>query len=212
MHRFSNAQFEIALRLRLFMPHKRILPNTTCNCRRQTQIDPQGLHWCSGCNHDGVRINTHDRVRDHIARILRFCGVSIRVEERDAFAGADPNTRRRPDITAYNLPSSNQPHVLDVQVTSPVPPNGGALTLEQARAPLRAANKAAEQKRAKYRTLVSANHLGFLPLIFETTGTMHDEVEKLLSENLKSVSKQTGICFTTFFFLTKGLYHITFLI
>ena len=96
------------------------------------------------------------------------------------------------------MASSNCPHhVLDVQVTSPSPPNGGLLTLEQARVPLRAAKKAAEQKRAKYRTIAPINNLGFIPIIFETTGSMHEDVLKLLAENLKAFSMQSGISFDT---------------
>ena len=108
----------MALRLRLFMPQKRILPNTLlCNCKRSTPVDLQGLHWCTGCNYDGVRINTHNLVRDQIAKILRYCGVNIIIEEQHAFAGNNPDTNRRPDLTAFNLPTTNRPQVLDIQLT-----------------------------------------------------------------------------------------------
>jgi len=195
MHQLSNTQFQMALRLRLFMPQKRILPNTLCNCKRSTPVDLQGLHWCTGCNYDGVRINTHNLVRDQIAKILRYCGVNIIIEEQHAFAGNNPDTNRRPDLTAFNLPTTNRPQVLDVQLTSPCPPNGGALTMAQAQVPLRAANKAAVNKERKYRAVAPANNLGFIPLIFETTGRMHSNIDKLLHNSIKAAAINKGIPF-----------------
>ena len=71
----------------------------------------------------------------------------------------NPDTNRRPDITAFNLPTTNRPYVLDVQLTSPCPPNGGPLTMAQAQVPLRAANKAALNKERKYRAVAPSRLL-----------------------------------------------------
>ena len=72
-------------------------------------------------------------------------GALKRVLKTEVTCGDDANTRNLPDIIPYNLTSSNRPHILDVlQVTSP--PNGGLLTLEQARVSLRPAKEQLSKK------------------------------------------------------------------
>ena len=101
----------------------------------------------------------------------------------------NPDTNRRPDITAFNLPTTNRPYVLDVQLTSPCPPNGVSLAIAQAQVPLRAANKAALNKERKYRAVAHANNLGFIVLIFETTDRMmHSDIDKLLFNSIKAAA------------------------
>jgi hypothetical protein len=199
MHTMSNPQFEIAIRLRLFMAQKRILEHTKCNCvgggNRPVTVDIQGIHWCSGCKYDGVRIQTHNSMRDQVSKILRYCGVNTRVEHRGDFAGHDPNNNQRADITCFNLVNSSRPHTLDVQMTSPVPANGAPITMAQAKTPLRAANIAATRKERTYREIAPANNLGFIPVIFEITGSLHDQILKLLRVHLQSASATKAIPF-----------------
>ena len=58
--------------------------------------------------------------------------------------------------------------------------------MAQAQVPLRAANKAVLNKERKYRAVAPTNNLGFIPLIFETTGRMHSDIEKLLYNSIKA--------------------------
>jgi hypothetical protein len=74
-------------------------------------------------------------------------------------------------------------------------PNGGTLTMAQAQVPLRAANKAAMNKERKYRAVAPANNLGFIALIFETTGRMHSDIDKLLHNSIKAAAINKGIPF-----------------
>ena len=129
LHSIGNEAFSSALRMRLFLPQKCILPNTKCNCttvhsgqRQNRFVDPQGMHWSSGCNYDGVRILTHDNVRDCIKRILGVCGVTTKLEENYVMqVPQDPDSKKRPDITAFNLPNYGRPILLDVMISCPVP-------------------------------------------------------------------------------------------
>ena len=69
IHSFTNTQFEMALSLRLRLPQKCIVKNIRCSCSTARKIvnpDIFGIHFCSGCNKDGVRIQIHDRMRDQI--------------------------------------------------------------------------------------------------------------------------------------------------
>ena len=89
MHSLSSPQFEVALNLRLFRPQKNILSGLKCNCSKikTIMVDKEGLHFCSGCSFDGVRINTHDRIRDQISTIMRYSGSFTRQEQSTVFRG-----------------------------------------------------------------------------------------------------------------------------
>jgi hypothetical protein len=195
MHKLSSTQFEVALNLRLFQPQKRIPRGLKCNCSKDQKriVDIQGIHFCSGCPYDGVRINSHDRVRDQVVKILKYSGSFTREESTSIFRGSNPDSNLRPDIVAYNLPSTNLPHVLDIQLTAPVPSNSGVLTPSQARTPLRAAKRAAINKIKKYEDIATANNLGFLPFIIEITGRLHPQAEALLKESIDRASDCRGI-------------------
>jgi hypothetical protein len=194
-HMLTNDAFETSIRLRLFLPYKRIRSHTICRCG--IPIDPQGLHWCTGCNFDGVRHRQHDNVRDHVALILNRSGIGTEIEQRDSFLATHPETRKRCDITAYNLPNQQQPHLIDIQLTSPVPPNGGTLTLSQAKIPLLVAHRRASHKRAKYKTHCAANNLGFIPAIFEITCRMETTISRVLHKALAAQAIARRIPFST---------------
>ena len=75
MHTMKNAEFEMALLLRLRLPQKCIVAHTRCSCSTRRKVvhpDVYGIHFCSGCNKDGVRIQTHDRIRDQFEKILQY--------------------------------------------------------------------------------------------------------------------------------------------
>jgi hypothetical protein len=203
MHTFANAPFVVALRLRLFMAQKFILQGTKCDCMSSTSkqcriVDQEAIHWTTGCSYDGVRIATHDLVRDHIGKILRYCGANTRSEERFAMqTPIRPDSNERPDLTVHNLAESNKPHFLDIQITSPVPACGGPISAAHAQTPLRAASSAAKDKERKYRDAVQATGFGFIPIIFETTGSMTSDTLKLLRNNIQAAAKDKGIPFGT---------------
>jgi hypothetical protein len=193
MHRMTNAQFQTALTLRLFLSQQSILPGTRCLCRKAPNtisVDVQGVHYCSGCILAGGRIQTHNRIRDQIVAMMSHSGVSTITEERDCFRAQDPENGCRGDISAFNIPNLPGKHILDVRLASPVPPNSPAsLTLSQAQVDFRAGNKAFSDKERKYSSMASAANLGFLPIVFEITGKMHPATKRLLSSMMKKSSE-----------------------
>ena len=104
----------------------------------------------------------------------------------------DPDFKKRPDITAFNLPNYGRPILLDVMITCPVPSRGGHINIPQASRKLRAANSAFNAKQNKYADVVKDGTYGFVPLIFESTGTLHPVTRKLLVQVIKAGANRDG--------------------
>jgi hypothetical protein len=192
MHRMTDQQFQVALTLRLFLPQKCIRPNTLCTCRKGPSaipLDAQGVHLCTGCNQQGTRINSHDRVRDQIVTILSYCGVSTKTEERNCFRAQDPDNEMRADISAFNLPDHGGTVLLDVRLTSPVPANDGPLTRRAAARRFRAGELSFKEKRRTYQALAERSNLGFEAIVFEITGQMHESTRLLLDSCLRQAAR-----------------------
>ena len=202
LHKMTNEQFAIALTLRMYLPQKCILPGMKCNCSgnrgKHAVIDVYGIHFCTGCSLQGVRITTHNKVRDRVGMILNYCGVFTVTEERDAFRGDDPTNGKRPDLSAFNLPKLAGKQALDIQITSPIPSGSGhdSLSESQAGKPLRAATKAFQKKQSVYQKICDNNAIGFLPIIFESTGRLHPTTEDLLKNSLQKAAEVRQVEFS----------------
>jgi hypothetical protein len=197
MHELTNEEMEVALRLRLQMGQKYARENVYCNCRKDTRlkVDVSGIHWACGCSKDGVRIYTHDRLKEQIQKILSYASISSKLEQHGLFDATHPDTKKRMDITAFGLPNYDRTVLLDIGVTSPVPPNGGILSVPDSRSKLRAAEHYVYQKNHKYRQIADANNFGFLPLIFEATGAMHPSAIILLKSVLEQAANARNLPF-----------------
>ena len=198
MHKVNNSEFEILLSMRLRIPLKVIAPGTRCSCSRRKIItaDCFGNHFCTGCGDDGVRIETHDFVRDRIATILNYCGIFTTTEPKNLFRSTDPEDGKRVDISALNLPGKTVKQLLDVRITSCIPSiNPESLTIAKAKIPLRAANKSFDEKMRKYEQAATAIGLGFIPIVFETTGRMHPVTRSLLVDVIQRAAKERGAPF-----------------
>ena len=198
-HTLTNEEFEIALTLRLLLPQKLVVTGTRCTCSTPTneiQLDLTGIHLCTGCNHDGARNYTHNNVRDQIIKTFNYLGVRTIREQTNVFRTVDPTNGNRPDITAINLPGTDKPHLLDVTMTSPIPASQPqSLTVAEARKPLRAANNAKNRKNNKYLAAAHACNLEFLPIVFEITGRMHDDTERLFNKVISNFAKSKNAPF-----------------
>ena len=84
---------------------------------------------------------------------------------------------------------------MDVHISSPVPANSGPLTIPQAKKKFRAGNKAVSEKVSSYKHALDQG-LGFLPIIFETTGKMHHETLPFFVTCLEQASRVRQIPFT----------------
>ena len=69
--------------------------------------------------------------------------------------------------------------------------------MKNAKIPLRAANKSFQEKMRKYEHVAKANDLGFIPIVFETTGRMHPVARSLLVDVIQRTAKERGAPFTS---------------
>ena len=179
---FSNFDFAVCVRFRLYMHQPTITRGSLCTCKYHNSqefqvIDDQGIHPTFGCKKDGVRINTHNDIVDEICRLVKYSGYATKREELDCFRAAFPDNNQRPDISMANPKrSENFPHarlILDVGITCPVHPASRLqLTRDQSNTVARACNTYHTTKMNKYSRVADANQLSFLPLVFESTGRM----------------------------------------
>jgi hypothetical protein len=192
---FTNKEMVIALRYRLFLPQIGINAGGRCDCARHPRLDTNGHHLMTGCGKHGVRHATHDGLVSELHSILNYFGVRNRVEELGCFQLGVPDNNRRPDLSIMEGPISELKTVTDVQITCPINGAGGGaenmerergvLTREHALEKGRSANRAAASKIGKYRNVCEQNRLGFIPLIFESTGYMHTSLVKLITDGAK---------------------------
>ena len=180
-HSINNNQFECALSLRLFLPQKTIIPFSMCSCSTENTpitLDPQGLHLCSGCHHDNVKNIIHNNLRDSIIYTLNHLGLQTVREPPNQFRAVNPDDGCRPDIKVLGL--SDRPLLLDVTVTSPVPPNNPqSLSFSDAKIPLRQSKRRHLDKIKDYGHKSTLSNMDFLPIVFESTGNLHPDAVNL---------------------------------
>ena len=69
------------------------------------------------------------------------------------------------------------------------------MTIAKAKIPLRAANKSFDEKMRKYEQAATAIGLGFIPIVFETTGRMHPVTRSLFVDVIQRAAKERGAPF-----------------
>ena len=106
MHKMSNEQLTIALRCRIHMKLKQIIPHSKCKCK--CSYDQHGAHHLIGCGYS-QRIWLHDICTLQIQKTLDACDILTKHEPLHCFHAVDPNNDKRPDLIAFNLADlSNQ--------------------------------------------------------------------------------------------------------
>ena len=85
--------------------------------------------------------------------------------------------------------------LLDVTIASIFPgvadissPAAHSLSLDRARLSLRAANEAYEKKMTKYNDIALENNYRFMPLAFESSGSMHPQTRQFINTVAKHAS------------------------
>ena len=186
--KFSSQQFQISLCYRLYLTLPCYVLSTRCYCNNRPLLDSRGHHIANGCQKNGALLNTHDSTKFMLEKLCNFAGLYTRVEETGVFQEAMPNSNRRPDLSIYNHPSPNYyPHklIVDVSFAHPIPITAKRqLTRNQALIPARAANAAFNRKINSYSVISEQAGLKFKPLIFETTGRLHEDTEAFIKELL----------------------------
>ena len=192
---FSPPEFRASLRRRLLLPQQSFVPGSKCNCKNRPFLDPLGHHISTGCSKDSALLNTHDTLCYCMKDFLNFAGIMTRREETGAFKEAFPDNNQRPDLSVFNYPSCPKPKlILDISLAHPVGIlTEAVLSRNQAMLPGRAGTKRFLDKQRKYVAIANANNLEFLPIIFETTGQMHEATRKFFEVTLQLMSDHPGL-------------------
>ena len=110
------AEFRTALRSRLLINHPQLLAHSDCTCGKS--VDPLGIHMQKCPLDRNLTNNTHNRLVECLAEMMRSCGRSVRVEVTGVFNNVDPTSHQRMDLVAF-IPG--RPNALyDVVATNPV--------------------------------------------------------------------------------------------
>ena len=189
------------------MKQEAFIEGTRCNCKFRPLLDEKGLHLVSGCGKDGYRNQLHDSLAYCLKDFYNYAGIMARREEPHCFKHVDVNNNMRPDISLFNIPTYTNKLIIDVSVTSPIPPNNQLATMSKAQAliPFRQAIYSFKNKMKKYENIAKDNNLSFMPCIFESTGKIHPESFKLLTLGFKQMSSKDTVKFSSikFFWMAK---------
>lgn len=203
--RMDNANFQAALRFRLQLPAFQIPLGKTCNsCNRNVPIDTCGHHLANGCKVGGHRQQTHDAVKFELNSILRYCGLSTVVEERNLFRDSE----KRPDISVHTpIFHDHKKLLIDVSIASPI--NGsesGKLTVPGPPVPFRNAEARWKSKMTLYGRAGVPQGFDVLPFIFESSGALHPAAVAFLKNLAKYAEAQRSISRTVLYtFFIKRL-------
>ena len=192
--RLSSEAFRTALCYRYLLPIPNLVAGSRCMCKRKPALDSTGHHLATGCGLHNTRKQNHDALVIELDDILSYAGFWTKREELGCFQMADPDDNKRPDISVLNPVNCKHPKlVLDVSVTSPLegaekgilrPPKSRRRALIKDAA----ANTRFQQKKQLYGACAEASGLGFLPIIFESTGRLHEQGKRFLKAVAKKAS------------------------
>jgi len=176
-YKIQNFAFQSVLCYRLFMNQPNTVEGVRCKCTKYMPMaDRKGHHYTTSCKYGSGKFDTHNGLCREISNFLKSSGVQTKLEERGCFAGTDPITQLRPDISIPEGQLDHKKIILDVTVTCPM----HAATKGQALQTGHHAQNAYIAKMNKYNELAEQNNLKFLPIVFETTGYMHEDAVKFL--------------------------------
>jgi hypothetical protein len=191
--------FRSGLCYRFMLQCPSMINGARCDCEAHTVLDPTARHLATACGKYGYSNDTRDSVVLELQYALQYCGFWIKREERDCFLMADPNDRHIPDLTVINPTDSAFPQVLlDVSITSPLTGAlygqlDNAVSRQLAGQQERMAKKRFQEKTYKYRARVIANGFGFVPIIFESSGHIHNQSKKILQVSVKKAMETRKI-------------------
>lgn len=189
--KMSSKAYSRAIRYRYQLIVEDLLAGRRCVCTQRPVLDIGGNHLAHGCNVKGCNNRTHDGLKHTMKGIISSGGSWTTLEERNLFAGSD----KRPDITIYNHNGGGQRLLLDTSCTTTMHVNrAGEINLPNNAVNIgQAAQAMFTKKNRDYLTLCNDNGFGFLPIVFETNGFMHEAVCKLLQDTSKRASEISSI-------------------
>jgi hypothetical protein len=194
-HGFTNMEFRTALRHRLYLPVFGFVLGSRCTCKRRPGLDREGLHLVSGCNSENKMADTHNAVTWALETKLKWMGYVTKREERGTFLTGNENDHGRSDISIFNPPfgsQDHQKHLLDIRISSVLEGSkSGNIIVPKAadvNKKLFLAQKAYNQKITTYGDRAHNSRCGFTPIIFMSTGGVHEESRKKILKFVKHAS------------------------
>jgi len=152
------------------------------------------------CKKGGAQINVHDNLNQVIQTCLSVAGFNSKREER-----IYDNSDMKPDLTIRNFPQSTDKGkvslplssdgridklVTDTSIVHPLPgPNAASqLSLGEADKSLRAATAQYKLNNNKYRFISEQIGYKFFPIIFESSGKMHNHTSSFFKIVLNTIT------------------------
>ena len=207
-HGFTNAEFRTALRHRLYLPVFGYVLGSKCTCKKRPGLDREGLHLVSGCNSENKMADTHNAVTWALETKLKWMGYVTKREERGTFLTGNENDHGRSDISIFNPPfGTHEKHLLDIRVSAVLEgAKSGSIKVPKnadVNKKLHLAQPAYNQKINLYEERAHQSGCGFTPIIFMSTGGVHEESKKKILEfakhasgNVVSIPKRTLYMYT----------------
>ena len=176
--RMSDQQVAVALRNRFYIDQCCSPTNLCCDCQAKTRLDPKGYHICT-CHKGGGAQRTHDELKNYICNAGCYSGFQVKAEMRYEL------DKVRPDLTFQRgTMTDGRPVHADLTVTNTLRGRSDPACKRQTLALLTkkgwAAERAAHGKIQKYKAACAQMNSSFIPLVFESTGHMHNDVIVLL--------------------------------
>jgi hypothetical protein len=174
----SNRHFTIALRLRFRLPiltHFGTEAGMPCFCGRilRGNIIKVSEEHLLNCNGNSMLSTRHNFIRDVLIAMIKSVGLKA---DREARCSLAPGVLQRYDISVDRATDGAANLRLDITMVNPNAAGHQADALQ----PLAAANRAVQHKIHQYSQFLEACDK-FMPLAFEVFGSMHGNVQELLS-------------------------------
>jgi hypothetical protein len=216
--RMNSIPFRICLRHRMFLPTINFAHGSKCVCKDHPVLDPYGHHLASGCFIGGHGSNTHYSLVREINNILHYGGFATKKEEKNIFVDTIPNhvlsddkqRGLRTDISVLDYNGFGNKLCIDVTVTSTLKYHNNGAPQEIPVADIdrigKQADIAYQKKMAKYDELCKLNRFGFLPIVFESNGYLHNDSITFLHQIANNCAADKGIPTDAIFnYFLKGL-------
>lgn len=176
--------FRTSIRHRLYLRTPLYVDGSRCFCKKQPLLDERGQHLSTICACCDTSKDTHDAMADVMREMLNKAAIKVVKEQKGLFQAVDINDRRRPDLTAKNVPNLTRELLLDISIASPTQNSANPISRNQALNRGRLANRRYQEKLRKYRDICERSNYEFLPIVFVSTGAFHKEAASFFDKLL----------------------------
>ena len=154
-------------------------------------MDTFGIHAQKCSQLKALTINTHDRLVQTLAEMIRGCGSTCKVEVTGIFQNADPTSQQRMDLVVHD---PGRPNCLyDVVVSNAV-----TRAIEDGATQRINLTQTKERERAKerkYSAAAAASGMSFKGIALEVQGNWGDDLKQMFRHFITLVATNSGIPF-----------------